>query len=277
MRGGQRQVLVLLEALAVRNEPFQVLARRDGALSQAIRLRGWPVRNASLTNIFRYSAGVDVVHAHDARAHTLAAMASQRSIVVSRRVAFPVRRSLVSGWKYRQARAYLAVSQAVAEELESAGVPAAKISIVHDAVAPAPLCWQWRLGAAIVTPASDDPAKGQRLVRQAGLLTPHIPLVFSYDLAKDLPTASAFLYITQSEGLGSAALFAMSMGVPVIASETGGLAEIFEDGASGLYVVNEPAAIAAALERITTDQQLAERLSSGGRARVQQDSPSTRW
>lgn len=271
MRGGQRQVLLLLDALAVRNEPFQVLARRDGALAEAMRSRGWPVRNSSLINIFRYSAGVEVVHAHDARAHTLAAVASQRSIVVSRRVVFPVRRSLFSKWKYRQAHAYLSVSQAVAKELESAGVPSSKINIVHDAVRPSSLLWKWRPGAPIVTLASDDPAKGTQLVRAASGLLPGIPITFSYDLAKDLQTASAFLYITQSEGLGSAALLAMSMGVPVIASEVGGLAEVFEDKTSGLYVANEPSAIAAAMERITTDQSLAERLSCNGRTRVQQD------
>ena len=55
----------------------------------------------------------DIVHAHDARAHTLAAIAARAPFVVSRRVAFPVKRSLLSQWKYRQAKRYLAVSQFV--------------------------------------------------------------------------------------------------------------------------------------------------------------------
>lgn len=271
MRGGQRQVLLLLDALFARGEPFQILARREGALAEAVRSRGWPVRNASLANIFRFSAGADVVHAHDARAHTLAAVASQRSIVVSRRVVFPVRRSLMSAWKYRQAGVYLAVSQAVAKQLQSAGVPASKILLVHDAITDSPLLWRWRPGAAVVALASDDPGKGGQLVRAAEALCPGLPITFSYDLARDLPRASAFIYITYSEGFGSAALLAMSMGVPVIASKVGGLAEVFEDEVSGLYVTNDPAGISEALVRITTDRKLAERLSSEGRLRVQRE------
>ncbi len=37
----------------------------------------------------------------------------------------------------------------------------------------------------------------------------------------------------------------MSMGVPVIASRVGGLAELFTDGSSGLYVENDAEEIAA--------------------------------
>ena len=41
-------------------------------------------------------------------------------------------------------------------------------------------------------------------------------------------TRGCFVYLTQSEGLGSGALLAMSAGVPVIASNVGGLPEIVE-------------------------------------------------
>ena len=43
-----------------------------------------------------------------------------------------------------------------------------------------------------------------------------------------------FVYITESEGLGSAVLLAMAAGTPVIASRVGGLPEAIEDGVNGL-------------------------------------------
>jgi len=50
-----------------------------------------------------------------------------------------------------------------------------------------------------------------------------IPVHFSTDLQKDLPRAWLFVYITELEGLGSAALLAMAHGLPVLASDIGGL------------------------------------------------------
>jgi hypothetical protein len=47
-------------------------------------------------------------------------------LVASRRNAYPIK----SGWKYRAADAVVAVSEAAAQELEKAGVPADRISIV---------------------------------------------------------------------------------------------------------------------------------------------------
>ncbi len=97
-----------------------------------------------------------------------------------------------------------------------------------------------------------------------------VPVVFSSDLPGDLVRASMFVYITQSEGLGSAALLAMAMGVPVIASRVGGLAEVFEDGVSGLYVTNQPEEIAAAMRTVRENPGLAATLISGAQQRVKQ-------
>ena len=68
----------------------------------------------------------------------------------------------------------------------------------------------------------EDPAKGRDLVERAAVAA-GVPIVLSQDLNADLQNASLFLYISRSEGLGSAALLAMSLGVPVIASRVGGL------------------------------------------------------
>ena len=60
-----------------------------------------------------------------------------------------------------------------------------------------------------------------------------------------------FLYITHSEGLGSAVLLAMAAGVPVIASNVGGLPEIVEHERTGLLTENTAQAIANAIRRLT--------------------------
>lgn len=97
-----------------------------------------------------------------------------------------------------------------------------------------------------------------------------ISVNFSENLVVDLQRACMLVYITRSEGLGSAALLAMSMGIPVVASRVGGLAEVFEDGVSGLYTTNEPEEISAAMRRLLQSPRLAEKLIENARSRVQE-------
>jgi glycosyltransferase involved in cell wall biosynthesis len=94
-------------------------------------------------------------------------------------------------------------------------------------------------------------------------------LRFSNDLIRDLHEAAIFLYITQSEGLGSGALLAMSAGVPVIASNVGGLPEVVEHGETGLLVEVEE--IAGAICRLRSDPAYAWRLGAKGRQRVMEN------
>ena len=60
----------------------------------------------------------------------------------------------------------------------------------------------------------------------------------------------------------------MSMGVPVIASNVGGLTEVLENEVSGLHVPNEPHSAAAAMKRIREDPDLTNRLIGGAKHRV---------
>jgi adenine/guanine phosphoribosyltransferase-like PRPP-binding protein len=248
MRGGQHQVLLLVEALRDRGHENIVLAREDGPLWKATSKAGIETWSAGLFQTRRTSKRVDLVHAHDARGHTLAAAASGCPFVVSRRVAFPIRQSLPSRWKYKRAARYLTVSRYVAEELARAGVAQDRIDVVYDAV-PKLDGGQWDAGAAAVALASRDPQKGRDLVTAAAKLA-GIEVVFSNDIPNDLRRASMFVYITRSEGFGSAALVAMAMGIPVIASRTGGLAEVFEHEVSGIYTENSVEQIAACMKNM---------------------------
>ena len=81
----------------------------------------------------------DLVHVHDARSHSTAALFARTPVVVARRVAFPVKAGWLSRWKYRRAAHFIAVSRFVAGRLRDAGVPDSKISVVHDGVPLLPL------------------------------------------------------------------------------------------------------------------------------------------
>jgi hypothetical protein len=173
-----------------------------------------------------------------------------------------------ANWKYRRPARYIAVSEYVKSVLAARGVPADKIAVVYDGVPildnSAPLDDPPR----ILAPANaDDPRKGAALVIEAARLA-GIAVQFSGALERDLTGASLFLYITHSEGLGSGALLAMSAGVPVIASNVGGLREIVRHGENGLLVENTPEAIAAAIRRLQADPALAAALGRAGRRTV---------
>src|SRR5207247_509826 len=72
------------------------------------------------------------------------------------------------------------------------------------------------------------------------------------------------------EGFGGALAEASASGLPVIAGQSGGLAEAVNDGETG-FVVNpdDPDAVAAALKRLLGDQLLARRLGQAGRKAIE--------
>jgi len=209
MRGGQWQSLRLHEGLLERGHDSVLL------------------RRGQITPL-RIAGRFDIVHAHDARSHTLAALFARAPLVVSRRVAFPVRQSFTSRWKYRRPAMFLAVSKYVAGELNKAGVDEKKIRVVYDAV-----------------PLPESLAHGDDV-----LMLPHKGAVgigarVTDNLERDLPHARALVYLSESEGLGSGILLAMAHGVPVVASRVGGIPEIIEDGVNGVFVDGDvPAALA---------------------------------
>jgi len=74
-----------------------------------------------------------------------------------------------------------------------------------------------------------------------------------------------------TEGLGVVLLEAMNFGVPVVASEIGGITDIVEPGVSGLLVQpGDAAALAGALKRLASEPALAARLGDAGRRRLRE-------
>ena len=63
-------------------------------------------------------------------------------------------------------------------------------------------------------------------------------------------------------------LESMQASLPIVASETGGIPEVIEDGVNGILVPpGDPEALARAIDRLLANRNLARRLSEGARER----------
>ena len=246
MRGGQWQVLALHRGLIGQGHDSLLLARPEGPLFAAAKSEALPVAEWGKRSLLTESARMDVVHAHDARSHSIASLFGKRPLVVSRRVAFPVRKSPLSRWKYGRPALFLAVCNFVAAELHRAGIRENRIRVVYDGVTVPENAAQ---GDDLVTLCTTDPAKGMALATEAARAA-GIELKISTDLTRDLPHARAMLYLTQSEGLGSGILLAMAHGVSVVASNIGGIPELIENGVHGILVGNQVGEIVDGLRRL---------------------------
>ncbi|MDQ6676653.1 MAG: glycosyltransferase family 4 protein [Acidobacteriota bacterium] len=265
MRGGQWQVLRLVRGLVARGQEPTLMAREDSPLYALAKAEGLPVCRLTTLGLPQRARHSRLVHAHDARAHTLAALFPRAPLVVSRRVAFPLGSGLLSRRKYRRATHFIAVSRYVAARLCEGGIPNDKISVVHDGVPLLPLTTG---GSHVICPASNDPQKGVRLVIEAARLL-RVQVFPSLDLERDLAGAAVFVYITHAEGLGSATLLAMSAGVPVVASRVGGLPEAIADEEEGLLVPNNPTAISEAIDRFLRNPEFARGIALRARRKVE--------
>ncbi len=130
MRGGQWQVLRLIEGLAAEGVESTLLARKGSPLFAAAAGGGFRVEAWGAARAILLAHRHDLIHAHDARSHTLGAFLKARPLVVSRRVAFAVG----SKWKYARADRYIAVSEFVKSVLIAGGVAAEKIAVAYDGV-----------------------------------------------------------------------------------------------------------------------------------------------
>jgi hypothetical protein len=259
MRGGQWQVLSLHRGLIDDGYDSVLLAPEGSPLLEAARDADLPRDILRPLRLGLLSRQFSLVHAHDARSHTLAALFSRVPFVVSRRVAFPIRRSAASRWKYQRAGLFLAVSRHVAMQLREAGVVESRIEVVYDGVAVPPERAHGDAGDdAILVPHTLDPQKGMSLAQEAARRA-GVSIEITNNLGEDLPRARALVYLTRSEGLGSGILLAMAHGVTVIASDTGGIPELIRDGENGILVKNDPAQVANAFARIDPALGLAAR------------------
>jgi glycosyltransferase involved in cell wall biosynthesis len=91
------------------------------------------------------------------------------------------------------------------------------------------------------------------------------------DVAERLAASDLFVLSSRSEGLPLSILEAMAAGLPVVATNVGGVPELVLDGETGFLVPpGNPQSLAGAMERLLEDSALRRRLGAAGRLRVEE-------
>ena len=150
-RGGQHQVLLTVRGLRRRGQRAALAAQPRGELFRRASDDGDLYPLAPRGDLDLYAAwklsrlardlAPDVIHAHDAHAVAIAALARSLPgprvippVIASRRVDFHIRSNAFSGWKYRQVDRFICASGAIRDMLAADGVPPARVSMVHEGI-----------------------------------------------------------------------------------------------------------------------------------------------
>lgn len=217
-----------------------------------------------------------VLHLHTSHAHTLGWLAGRlagiASIVVTRRMDRPIR-GYPSQLKYRHVDHIVAISRAVHKRLIDAGLPLNTLSLIQSGVdfppsPPGPDLRSTYGPPLIGTVATLNRHKGHACVLQAmrivarryprarlliagtgpcechyralahslGIARQVVFTGFQRDVPRLLRALDVFVHASENEGLGVALLEAGYHGLPMVATNTGGIPEIVRDGVTGLIV-----------------------------------------
>lgn len=305
-RGGERQTLLSMEGLRRAGVDATLLCLRGRPLHRRVAEAGFPVvavgsQLSAAMHLLLSRHHYSVIHAQSSRAFGIAAAASlvcRTPVVYTRRVDFSPK-GVLTRWKYGRASALVAISGAIRDILQNAGMGSATVisSIVTerqpDIRRSEALRKRMELGeravvgivAAMV--GHKDPLTA---IRAAARVHVHFPevvflhfgdgplrneveheserlgmrgvyLLAGYQTRVEdfFPLFSCFVMSSQKEGLGSSVLDAFKYGVPVASTTAGGLAELVEE--RGLTCApRDPAALAENIIRLLTDRKLAGRL-----------------
>jgi glycosyltransferase involved in cell wall biosynthesis len=292
--------------IAAPDSPLIRRLRSAGIAVAAVRMRGdWDLGAARRVRAVLRTWNADLVHAHDARAHAIALASligrNTLPLVVTRRVPFVPRGRIKYG---RRVARFIAISGAVRDALVSGGVDANRIDLVYSGV-PRPSVTRprnWRVecrwpadsvicgivgamtaekGVATLAAIGERlPAPTRervRLVMLGGQAAGSQSIggidAFRAGFVDEIHGAMSgldiLLHPSSAEGLGTAVIDAMSLGVPPIAFRVGGLPELIEDGKSGLLApAGDVAAFAAATDRLVSDPDLRAALAAAGPTRA---------
>ncbi len=111
----------------------------------------------------------------------------------------------------------------------------------------------------------------EAIVLQAGLHRAVQFAGFAADVEAEIKKADILLNFSESESFSLTCLDALYYGTPLIASDCGGPAELFEHGQSGLLVPNRDVpAMTKAINQLAADAELRTHFAAAGRAFVRQ-------
>ncbi len=231
-RGGQNQALLLLKGLHARGHAAELMALESSPLAERARDCGVTVHTVAarhstlqafllLQRIF--AQGVpEIVHANEPHALTAAWLAKAQkrtSLVISRRVGYPLSRFWLAKARYRAARRIIANSQWVAGKVAACGIPPEQIAVIYEGaeIPPPPSPEQRREARARWGLAEGIPLlgcagvfladKGQEwLIRAVAALRPEFPQIRLL-LAGDGPLRGQLQALARELGIADAVLF----------------------------------------------------------------------
>ena len=256
----------------------------------------------------RAAGKADIVHAHEAKAVHWACwhhLTRKVPYLLTRRVDTPVREKFINRWCYSQAARRVAISCVIQRSLDDKGwgnvdlIPSAMAGLTHSPEKTSAFRRQFS-GRFLVGHAGAlvDRHKGQRVLlgaaRKLARLYPDIHFVF-FGLGEDetllkresagmgnitwmgfkenigdyLAGLDVFAFPSRNEGLGSVLLDVMDLGVPIVASNVGGIPDIILHEKTGLLVPSGDAdALAAALARLYASSRLRTALSGSAKQKL---------
>lgn len=302
-RGGQQQVLSLIEGLKAKGHQNFAVVRKGSALAE--RLAGvcplfevdpwgeWDFIAAHRVNRFLKREKIDVVHAHSGHGVALASFSTAGTripVIATRRVDFHLAKNFLSRWKYRKLRKIVAISEGVKTILLQDGIPPNQITLIpsgidfkrHQGIQPfskeemgvppeakvvgqvaalAPHKDQATFLKAIAILKEKDPrvravivgdgplrAELEELSIALGINSVVSFFGFREDALRCLASFDVFCLSSQEEGLGTSLLDAMALGVPIVATQVGGIPDVVQDGVTGTLVPpRDPERLAQAL------------------------------
>jgi glycosyltransferase involved in cell wall biosynthesis len=119
----------------------------------------------------------------------------------------------------------------------------------------------------LVLAGVDDPGRLSELIRRVPARHAVVCLPFSPDIRPLYDLLDLVLLPSRMEGFSQALLEGMALGKPVLASAAAGNLDLIHDGVDGCLVPPlDPAAWAAAIDRLLGDPSLCERLGTAARA-----------
>lgn len=251
---------------------------------------------------------VDIVHAHTGRDYWLAiwtkCLNPKLKLVITRHRRSPFKNSLLRRWAYQKVDKIIAVSQVVKQAITT--FPSEKIAVVYNGIdvkkflTAQPGILRKELGISPKTKIVGmvgrvNPSKGHETFLQSipEILSKVPDTVFVVvgggeyvSELKSINSAVIFLGVRDdipeimkdldvcvvaswSESFGLVTVEAMAAGAPVVATNTGGTTEIIIDGESGILIPpKDPVRLAQAVIRILTDNELVDKLKTGGMNRA---------
>jgi glycosyltransferase involved in cell wall biosynthesis len=108
------------------------------------------------------------------------------------------------------------------------------------------------------------------LRRRLGSAATFLGWVDGEELARTYASADLFIFASTTDTFGQVILEAQASGLPVLAVDAGGPADLIESGRSGCLVEPDAEALADALRGLARRESLRERLATGGLVAVRE-------